>query len=171
MPNALQGPRALFITSFMPALVAGKVNGIMAEIPLPGRDSVEAQRELFRLAAKEGLTIPVIAARSPLRESTMKGWRDGAAMPAWALGALGEAGVPDHLLSLITEPFGRFVVTDEGGEGDLDTAGLDAGDLAHAVARARSPSSPGGIAIVPQEKAAIIPLARRSVASGRRVAA
>lgn len=139
----------------------------MANLPLPARDSVEAQRELFRLAAKEGLTIPVIAARSPLHESTMKGWRDGAAMPAWAIGALGEAGVPDELLSLVLEPFSRFVVTDDGDEGDLDTAGLDAGDLAHAVQRARHPASPGGVAIVPQERAEIVPIIRRSVASGR----
>lgn len=141
----------------------------MAEIPLPGRDSVAAQAELFRLAAKEeGLTIAVLAARSPLHVSTLKGWRDGAAMPAWALGALGAAGVPDHLLSLVLASYGKHIGSDETGEGDLDTAGLDAGDVQHAVARARSPSSPGGIAIVPQERAEIVPLLRRSVASGRR---
>lgn len=141
----------------------------MADVSLPGRDSVAAQSELFRLAAKEvGLTITAIAARSPLKVSTLKGWRDGAAMPAWAIGALGDAGVPDHLLSLVLAPFGKHVGTDEDGEGDLDTAGLDAGEVQHAVARARSPSSPGGIAIVPQERAQIIPLIERSVASGRR---
>jgi hypothetical protein len=36
------------------------------------------------------------------------------------------------------------------------------------AAKARSPQSPGGVAIVPQEVAAIVPLLRRSVASGRR---
>lgn len=145
----------------------------MADIPLSGRDSVEAQRELFRLAAQEeGLTLDAIHARyKPLKVSTMKGWRDGAAMPAWAIGALGAAGVPDHLLSLVLEPFGKHVGTDEDGDGDLDTAGLEAGEAAHAVARARSPSSPGGVAIVPQERAEIIPLLRKSVASGRRASA
>ena len=139
----------------------------MANLSLPARDSVDAQRELFRIAARDyGLTISVIAARSPLCESTMKGWRDGAAMPAWAVGALGEAGIPDHLLSLVLEPFGRFVVTDDDGEGDLDTAGLDAGDVAHAVQRARHPNSPGGIAIVPQERAEIIPIIRAIRDSG-----
>lgn len=99
----------------------------MSNIPLPGRDSVEAQRELFRLAAKEqGLTIEVIAQRSPLNVSTMKGWRDGAAMPAWAIGALGAAGIADHLLSLITAPYGRHVGTDETGDGDLDALGREA---------------------------------------------
>lgn len=143
----------------------------MAEIPLPGRDSVDAQRDLFRKAAKLGLTIEAIAARSPLKVSTMKGWRDGAAMPLWAAGALGAAGVPDELLSELLTPFGRHIGTDEDGEGDLDTAGLDAGDVAHAVAKARSPSSPGGIAIVPQERAEIIPLVCKAVASGRRATA
>lgn len=143
----------------------------MANLPLPGRDSVDAQRELFRLAAKEcGLTIAVIAARSPLCESTMKGWRDGAAMPAWAVGALGQAGVPDELLSLVLRPFARHVGTDEDGEGDLDTAGLDAGEAAHEIQRARHPNSPGGVAIVPQERAVIVPILRRAVASGRRAA-
>lgn len=146
-------------------------NGIMAEIPLPGRDSVAAQAELFRLAAKEeGLTLDAIVARSPLKLSTLKGWRDGAAMPAWAVGALGSAGVPDHLLSLVLQPFGKHVGSDEDGDGDLDTAGLEAGEVAHAVAKARSPNSPGGVAIVPQERGEIIPLLQRSVASGRRAA-
>lgn len=52
----------------------------------------------------------------------------------------------------------------------LDTAGLDAGDVAHAVAKARSPNSPGGIAIVTEERNEIVPLIRRSVASGKRAA-
>src|SRR5579871_1576135 len=43
---------------------------IMADVPLPGRDSIEAQREMFRIAANEyGLTINVIAARSPIKST------------------------------------------------------------------------------------------------------
>lgn len=99
----------------------------MADIPLPGRDSIEAQREMFRLAEREcGLSIAAIASRSPLHLGTLKGWRDGAAMPAWAVGALGTAGVPDHLLSLLLAPFGRHVGTDEGSDGDLDVLGREA---------------------------------------------
>jgi hypothetical protein len=140
----------------------------MAEIPLPGRDSVEAQREMFRLAAKSGLTIEVLAQRSPLKVSTMKGWRDGAAMPLWAAGALGAAGVPDELLSALLTPFGKHIGTDEDGEGDLDTAGLDAGEAQQAIQRARHPASPGGIQIVPQERAEIVPLLQRNAASSRK---
>lgn len=143
----------------------------MADVPLPGRDSVTAQAELFRRAlVEEGLSIAAIAARSPLSRSTLKGWRDGAAMPAWAIGALGAAGVPDHLLSLVLEPYGKHVGTDEDGEGDVDTAGLDAGEAQQAIQRARHPASPGGVAIVPQERAVIVPLLQRNAASSRKAA-
>jgi len=104
----------------------------LSDIPLPGQDSIAAQRELFRLAEKEcGLSIAVLAARSPLNASTMKNWRNGAAMPAWALGALGSAGVPDHLLSLVMEPFCKHVSSDETDDGDLSKLGREA---AHFVA-------------------------------------
>lgn len=92
-------------------------------------------------------------------------------MPAWALFKLGKVGgVPDDLLSMVGEAFERHVATDEDGEGDLDTAAVDAGEAQNAVQRARHPNSPGGIAIVPQERAAIIPLMRKTAASARRTA-
>ena len=118
----------------------------MADVPLPGRDSIEAQRELFRLAERDfGLSIAAIAARSPLHASTIKGWREGAAMPAWALGALGEAGVPDHLLSLVLAPFGRHVETDEVSDGDLDELSREGAHFVadHADARADGTITPG----------------------------
>jgi len=143
----------------------------MADLSLPARDSVAAQQELFRRAAsEEGLTIAVLAKRGPVSASTMKGWRDGAAMPAWAVGALGEAGIPDHLLSLITEPFGRFIVTDESEDGDLDTAATAATEFAAEVQKSRSPKSPGGLAIVPQEAAVIHQKRQRAAALMRRAA-
>jgi hypothetical protein len=145
----------------------------MADLSLPARDSVSAQQEMFRRAAsEEGLTIAVLHKRDKhLKTSSMRDWRDGAVMPAWAIGALGEAGVPDHLLSLIYGPFSRHVGTDEDGEGDLDTAADAALEFAHAVQRARSPKSPGGVALVPQERLAIVPKAQRALASIRRAAA
>lgn len=143
----------------------------MAEIPLPGQDSIEAQREMFRRAEREcGLSVQIIANRSPLNISTLKGWRNGAAMPAWALGALHTAGVPDHLLTLVLEPFRIHVISDEDGESCLDTAALDAGEVQQAVQRARHPNSPGGTAIVPQERAEIMPLVQKAAASARKAA-
>lgn len=146
----------------------------MGNLSLPARDSVLAQRELFRrAAADEGLTLAVLGQRDKhLKVTTLRGWASGeTAMPAWSLGALGEAGVPEHLLSLVTEPFARHIGLDEDGEGDLDTAADEALEFAHSVQRARSPKSPGGVAIVPQESIAIFPLGKRACASIRRAAA
>lgn len=128
---------------------------------------------MFRFAEQDhGLSLRILHLRTDISLSTLKGWRDGSAMPAWAMGKLGkQGGIPDHLLSLVLEAFERHVGTDEDGEGDLDTAALDASEFAQAVQRARHPSSPGGVAIVPQERIVILPCARKSVASARRAVA
>lgn len=65
---------------------------------------------------------------------------------------------------------GAFDLPD-GGEDDLDTAALDAGEVAHAVQRARHPASPGGTAIVAEERAEIIPIMRKTAASVTRAIA
>ena len=142
----------------------------MADLSQPARNSVAAQRELFRRAKIKGLSLAVLhAADENLKLSTLRAWASGeTAMPAWAIGALGEAGVPDHLLSLVTAPFARCVVSEEEGDGDLDRAAIDAIEFIGAVQRARSPNSPGGCAIVPQEVAVITPLRQRATASMRR---
>lgn len=147
----------------------------MADLSPAARDSVAKQHELFRRAdAEEGLSINVLYERTPskyrISKSTMRGWKAGAAMPAWAIGALGEAGVPDHLLSLVLAPYGRRVMTEDEGEGDLDTAADEALDFAHEVQKARSPKSPGGIAIVPQEAAVIQPKRQRAASAILRAA-
>lgn len=122
---------------------------------------------MFRLAAKEcGLTIAAIAQRSPLAASTLKGWCDGAAMPAWAIGALGSAGVPDHLLSLILEPFARHVGSDETGDGDLDTLGREG---AHFLADKADAEADGVVTHI--EKARLKESARRIAGVARKAAA
>lgn len=55
----------------------------------------------------------------------------------------------------------------EGNDGDLDTAADNAGELATAVRRARHPNSPGGVAIIAEERANILPLARATASSAR----
>lgn len=145
----------------------------MADLSLPARDSVAAQQELFRRAgSEEGLSLAALHARDKhLRMSTLRGWASGeTAMPAWAIGALGEAGIPDHLLSLVTAPWTRSVVTDEETDSDMDDAADAAGEVVTAVRRARHPNSPGGVAIVHTEKAEIVPLVRRARAKLRKVA-
>lgn len=139
----------------------------MADVPLPGRDSISAQREMFRLAEKEcGLSLRAIAAKSPLKLPTLKGWRDGAAMPAWALGALADAGIPDHLLSLVLEPFGRLVLTDDRDDGDLDALGREG---AHYLAEHADAKADG--VITPIERSRLQERARRLAGVARGVAA
>jgi hypothetical protein len=55
-------------------------------------------------------------------------------------------------------------------DGDLDTAAIDANEFANEVQKARHPNSPGGLAIVPQERAVIEPKRQRAAASMRRAA-
>lgn len=144
----------------------------MADFCRNAQNSVANQAELFRLAERDhGLSLKLLSAKTRIPYNTLRSWRDGTVMPAWGLFKLGkEGGVPDYLLSFIGEPFERAVVTAEDGEGDFDTAGLDAGELAHEVQRARHPASPGGVKIVPQEAAVITLKARKSASSARKVA-
>lgn len=145
----------------------------MADICQAARNSVSNQAEMFRLVERDhGLSLKLLCLKTGIPKTTLEGWRNGTVMPAWALFKLGkDGGVPDELLSLIGEPFERHVRTDEDGEGDLDTAAIDASEAAARVQRARHPASPGGVAIVPQERAEIIPLLRKSCASARRAVA
>jgi len=142
----------------------------MADICRTAQNSVANQGEMFRLAERDhGLSLKLLSAKTDIPYNTLRSWRDGTVMPAWGLFKLGkDGGVPDCLLSFIAEPFNRHVGTDADGEGDLDAAAEDAGAVASAVRRARSPNSLGGIQIVPQERAEILPLVRRSAASSRR---
>jgi hypothetical protein len=152
--------------------IAGGRNRIMADICRIAQNSVANQGELFRLAERDhGLSLKLLSAKTGIAYNTLRSWRDGTVMPAWGLFKLGSAGgVPDYLLSFVAEPFERAVVTAEDGDGDFDTAGLDASELAHEVQRARHPASPGGTRIVPQEAAIITLKARKSASSARKVA-
>lgn len=139
----------------------------MADIPLPGRNSIEVQADLFRLAKRDyGLSLEVIAANSPLKLGTLKGWQAGAAMPAWAIGALGTAGVPDHLLSMLLEPFGKHVGTDESDDGDLDALGREG---AHFLAEKADAEADGVVTHI--ERAGLKNRARRIAGVARRAAA
>jgi len=96
----------------------------MADLDQLARNSIALQREMFRLAETEhGLSLAVLARTRNLSPSTVKGWRDGAAMPAWAIGALR---LPDDLTSLILSPYAKAVASEIEGDGDLDALGCEA---------------------------------------------
>lgn len=142
----------------------------MSNGSIPGRDSIAAQREMFRLAEKEcGLSLAALAAKTPIPLSTIKGWRDGSAMPAWALGQLGAAGVPDHLLSLILEPFGHCVMAMDGGNDDA-AASIDSlqREGAHYLAEHADARADGVVTHI--ERSRLAERARRVAATARRVA-
>lgn len=138
----------------------------MADVPLPGQDSIDAQAEMFRLAEKEqGLSVAVLARRSPIPLSTLKGWKTGSAMPAWALGALRVAGVAEHLLSLVLEPFGLLVADRESEDGALAELGREG---AHYVAEHADAVADGVVTSI--ERGRLKDRARRIAAIARNVA-
>lgn len=111
-----------------------------------GRDSVEQQTELFRLSeSRYGLKVADISKRTGIPLTTMNGWRRGIAMPAWALFALKQAGVPDELLSLVSRPFGCSVTSRA--EIDIEELCEIAAELDQMYTDSRRPSSEAGINI------------------------
>jgi hypothetical protein len=118
------------------------------------RNSVEAQERLFRLAERDyGLSIKALHLETRIPRTTLEGWKKGATMPAWALGALGKAGVPDYLLSLVLHPFRRHVGTDTNGDGALDELVRETAGFTNDYLQATDPKSPGGRNVIPMEHA------------------
>lgn len=123
---------------------------------------------MFRLAERDlGLTIAELARQSGISKSTIKGWRDGSAMPAWALG---ELAIPDDLASLVLDPFGKFIGTAGEDDGDLDALATKASEFLAEYSKARHPDSPGGIHIVHTEKASLTELRQGLRAHARKAA-
>jgi hypothetical protein len=148
-----------------------KVNRIMSDLPILGRNSVEQQAVMFRLCERDyGLTTKSLSKLANIPLTTLKGWKNGTAMPAWGLFALADAGIPDHLISLVSGPFQRSVTTNSDDGDSLDLLAQIAADLAYHYAHARHPSSPGGTVIVPQEVPNLSDIADRLKAASRKAA-
>jgi len=128
------------------------------------RNSIALQQEMFRLAESElGLSIAVLSRTRDIPISTLKGWRAGAAMPAWALGALR---LPDDLTSLVLSPYLKHVGTDEQDDGDLDSLAVEASGFAADYIERKA----DGV-ICHRDKAALGRRARKIVPIARKVAA
>lgn len=139
----------------------------MADLCAAARHSVERQADLFRLAAaRHDLSIRTLATLTGCSASTLKGWKDGAAMPAWALGKLRRAGVPDELLSLVLDPFNAAVTGADGDDGDIDALGIEAAGYVSEYVAAKA----DGV-VTPIERDRLRERGRRVKATARRLAA
>ncbi len=135
------------------------------------RNAVEAQERMFRLAERDyGLSIRALHLETRIPANTLQGWKNGTTMPAWALGALGKAGIPDHLLSLVLNPFGRHVGTNTDGDGALDELARETAGFTCDYLQATDPNSPGGRNVIPMEAAKLAERAMRIEARARAVA-
>lgn len=84
------------------------------------RLTIEAQRRFFRIAKRDhGLSRKVLHIDTGIPLSTLKSWEADTAMTLSAFNRLARAGVPDHLLSLLTDPGEKHVCTN-GDDDDLD---------------------------------------------------
>lgn len=136
------------------------------------RNSVSAQERMFRLAERDyDLSLPILSADSGIPLNTLRGWKGGATMPAWALGALKEAGVPEYLLSLVLRPYDLVVSHEQPGDGALHEAATEAAGFGHEYLSATSPGSEGGSKITPREAAKLGERAARAAHKLRAVAA
>jgi hypothetical protein len=70
--------------------------------------------------------------------------------------------VPAYLLSLVAEPFSRFVGTSEDGEAPFHVAAIEANGFSQEFLNATAPDSEGGPAITPREAARLRERAKRA---------
>jgi hypothetical protein len=119
---------------------------------------------MFRLAERDhGLSLRALHLETQIPISTLRDWKAGAAMPAWALFRLP---IPIELKSLIGEPYGQHIGYDETPDGDLAQLECDASGVVHEIAKAKR----DGV-ITPRERASIADAVRRMVPVARAVAA
>lgn len=114
----------------------------------------EEQREIFRIARRDlQLELKAIADLAGIPISTTKTYASGECqMPVSVLKRLLSIDGFAPILSRLFVPEG-FMLVPKRDETDHDGLAAEAIDYAGAHARARHPNSPGGVEIVPSEKA------------------
>lgn len=133
--------------------------------------SVLAQERMFRLAERDhDLSLRTLAAESGIPLRTLQNWKGGAVMPAWALGALGAAGVPDYLTSLVINPFAKHIGSNADEDSAYHEAASEAIGFGHEFLNATAPDSELGPDLSPREKARLSERAARAGGKLRAVA-
>jgi len=134
------------------------------------QDVISRQERMLRLAERDyDLTPAVIFAETKIPKETQASWRKDVAMPAWALVLLCRI-IPDELTSLLFEPIGKHVGTDEDGEGSLDALAKESAGYNVEYLEARDPGGEAGAKLSPRERARLGDRARKIAAVARRAA-
>jgi hypothetical protein len=129
-------------------------------------DVTDIQRDVFRIGMDQHSLSPArLSALSGIPIDTIRSWARGTAMPFHGFVRLAPH-FPDYLLSLMTEPSGKAVVTLEDGDGNLDELGREAAGY---VADKLERESDG--VVCHMDKAVLKGRARRIAAAARRAAA
>jgi hypothetical protein len=150
-PANVTGLRALLPLS-MPTSIARRRNAIMCDVAFKAR-VLERQQKMFARAPKYGWPLSTIAKQSGFHPNTVSGWANGgSSMDMWAFARLCLF-LPDELTSVMLEPAGKSVVSQDLEPMCLDELAATALEFVASHARARHPDSPGGIRIVHSEEA------------------
>jgi len=125
-------------------------------------DVLSAQEAMLRLAERDyGLTAKRLHAETKIPLPTILSWKRATAPACMSLSdfVMVCQVIPNDLTSLCLESAGKGLV--DASTADLDELATHAGDYSHEYQKARHPASPGGVAIVPQEAAALHDIRRR----------
>lgn len=116
------------------------------------RATLAAQNRFFRVAERDyGLSLKAISLDTGIKYDTLRSWTGGVTMPLYAINEFADAGYPDALLSILTAPGSRDVVT-PANPGDLHRLAVEASGFTADYTAARAEHSPGGANIVPLER-------------------
>lgn len=130
-------------------------------------DILSRQATMLRLAERDcDLTLKRLEVETGIPKETLATYKRGVAMPAWVMVALC-AIIPDELTSLMMEPAGKHIGTDESEPGDLDALGREAAEFTSQFVRAKA----SGDNVSPIAMAGLRDMARRLAPKARAVAA
>jgi hypothetical protein len=135
------------------------------------QDVISRQERVLRLAERDyDLTLTVLSAETGIPKPTLSSWMKDTAMPAYGLVLLCRV-IPDDLTSLMFEPVGKHIGTNEGKDGDLDALAREAAGFNVEYLDAHHPDSEAGSRLSPRERARLKDKARRVASTAQSAAA